>query len=74
MNANGSFKSQTAPCGRVVDGEEYEDHDDECIVTQEIVYECGCQRIHHEYHDGCVSRRIIHHDGRVLVDEILSAE
>jgi hypothetical protein len=25
-------------------------------------------------HDGCVARRVIRHDGRVLVDEILSAE
>ena len=35
MNANGSFKGQQAPCGRIVDGESYEDHDDEVVVTQE---------------------------------------
>ena len=74
MNANGSFKSLKAPCGRLVDGEHYEDHDEEVVVTQETFYACGCQSIQHEYHDGCVSRRIVHHDGRVLVDEILSAE
>jgi hypothetical protein len=74
MNANGSFKAQTAPCGRIVNGEKYEDHDDEVTVTQETIYGCGCQTIQHEYHDGSVSRRIVRHDGRVLVDEMLSKE
>jgi hypothetical protein len=74
VNANGSFESQKAPCGRLVNSESYEDHDDQCVVTQEIIYACGCQSIQHEYHDGCVSRRVVRHDGRVLVDEILSAE
>ena len=73
MNANGSFTAQKAPCGRLVDGEEYRDHDEECVVTQEVIYACGCQCIQHEYHDGSVSRRIVRHDGRVLVDEMLSA-
>ena len=74
MNANGSFKSAQAPCGRIVDGERYEDHDDEVVITRETFYSCGCQSIQHEYHDGSVSRRIIRHDGHVLVDELLSAE
>ena len=74
MNANGSFKDQKAPCGRLCDGEHFEDHDDEVVVTQEVIYACGCQSIQHEYHDGCVSRRIVHHNGKVLVDEIVSAE
>jgi hypothetical protein len=30
--------------------------------------------VHHEYHDGSVSRRIVRHDGHVLMDELLSAE
>ena len=74
MNENGSFVSQTAPCGRSVGGHHYEDHDDEVVVTQEIVYDCGCQSIQREYHDGSVSRRIVRHDGRILTDELLSAE
>jgi hypothetical protein len=73
VNANGSFTSQQAPCGRLVGGENYEDHDDECVMTQETLYACGCQSIRHEYHDGSVSRRIVRHDGKLLVDEILSA-
>ena len=74
MNANGSFTGQQAPCGRIVSGEHYEDHDDEVVVTTEIFYECGCKTIDHQYHDGSVSRRIVRHDGRVLIDELLSAE
>jgi len=44
------------------------------VVTTETFYECGCKTINHQYHDGSVSRRMIHHDGRVLIDELLSAE
>jgi hypothetical protein len=68
------LKGQQAPCGRIVDSENYRDNDDDCCVTQEIDYACGCRTIHHEYHDGSVSRRIVRHDGHVLVDELLSAE
>jgi hypothetical protein len=74
VNANGSFTGEQAPCGRIVSGQLYEDHDDEIIVTTEIFYGCGCQTINHQYHDGSVSRRIVRHDGRVLIDELLSAE
>ena len=74
MNADGNFRGQKAPCGRIVDGENYEDHDDEVTVTRETVYTCGCQSIQHQYHDGSVSRRVVRHDGRVIVDELISAE
>ena len=73
MNANGTFKGRQAPCGMLCDGENYEDHDDEVVVTQETFFACGCQAIQHEYHDGSVSRRIVRHDGHVLVDELLFA-
>ena len=73
MNANGSFKSQQAPCGRIVGGELYEDHDDDGLKTLETIYACGCKSIQHEYHDGSVSRRIVRHDGKLLADEIQSA-
>lgn len=74
MNADGNFTGQKAPCGRIVDGENFEDHDDEVVVTKETCYNCGCQTIEHQYHDGSVSRRVVRHDGHVLVDELLSAE
>lgn len=72
MNASGTFQAQQAPCGKLVAGENYEDHDDECTVTRETVYACGCQSIQHEYHDGSVARRVVRHDGKLLVDEMQS--
>ncbi len=74
MNMSGSLTGQQAPCGRLVDAELYEDHDEDVVITKEMDYACGCRSIQHEYHDGSVSRRIIRHDGTVLVDELLSAE
>jgi membrane-bound inhibitor of C-type lysozyme len=71
---NASFKSRQAPCGQIVDGESYQDQDEEVLVTEELDYACGCRTIRHEYHDGSVSSRIVRHDGTVLVDELLSAE
>jgi hypothetical protein len=72
--ASTTFKSQQAPCGRIVDGETYEDRDQETLLTRELDYTCGCRTIRHEYHDGTVSSRIVRHDGTVLVDEMFSAE
>jgi hypothetical protein len=66
------FAGQKAPCGRVVDGESYRDEDEQALVTEDVSYACGCRSIRHEYHDGSVGRRIIHHNGRVLVDELLA--
>ncbi len=74
MNATGSFQGQQAPCGRIVDGETYQDQDDEVVVTQETFYSCGCQSIRHQYHDGAFSQRVVRHDGHVLIDELISAE
>ena len=73
MNSSGSFKGQPAPCGQLSDSEHYEDHDDD-FVTRGVEFACGCTSLHREYHDGSVSRRIVHHDGRVMVEELLSAE
>ena len=68
------FKAQQAPCGRIVDGEVYQDRDDETLLTLEFDFACGCRTIRHEYHDGSLSQKVIRHDGHVLVDEMLSAE
>lgn len=68
------FERQLAPCGRVVDGESYHDRDEQTVLTEELDYACGCRHVRHEYHDGSVSRRIVRHDGTVLVDELLAAE
>ncbi len=74
MVPTGSLKGQQAPCGQVVDVQRYEDRDEEARVTYEDVYACGCLSIRHEYHDGSFSQKVVHHNGHVLMDELLGSE
>jgi hypothetical protein len=69
-----TFEAVEAPCGRMVRGQRHQDRDDECLLTDDVVYECGCRRIRHEYHDGTIRSAVIHHDGTVLSEELLDAE
>jgi hypothetical protein len=64
---------QPAPCGQIVEAERREDRDTECLLTYDVQYACGCRSISHEYHDGAVSRKVVRHDGVVLVDELFTA-
>ncbi len=64
------FGNEKAPCGQFMGGERLQDRDEECLLRDEMFYECGCQTIRHEYHDGSVSNRIVHHDGTVLKDRL----
>ena len=66
------FQSERAPCGRSVDGEHYQDQDEDGLVTDNWHYACGCRSIRHDYHDGSVERKLVRHDGKVLVDELFS--
>jgi hypothetical protein len=68
------FKGQKAPCGRIVDGESYQDQDEHGLVIDDQFYACGCRTIRHEYHDGSMSHKVVRHDGKVLVDELRTAE
>ncbi|PYR93824.1 MAG: hypothetical protein DMF84_08435 [Acidobacteria bacterium] len=68
------FTAQQAPCGKVVEADDYEDRDDEALLTQETDYGCGCVSIQHQYHDGSVACKVIHHNGTVLKEELLTAE
>ena len=67
---NTRFTAQQAPCGRIVDGEHMQDQDEECLVSDEWFYACGCRIIHHEYHDGTISSMVVRHDGKTLTDEM----
>jgi hypothetical protein len=67
-----SFKSEQAPCGRLVDGDHYQDHDEEGMLTENVHYACGCRSIRHDYHDGSARRMIVRHDGKVLMDELVA--
>jgi len=71
---NSSLKNQQAPCGRMVDCAVHQDRDDDAMVTEELEFSCGCLSIRHEYHDGSLGRKVVRHDGAVLVDELLTAE
>ena len=67
-----AFKSEQAPCGQMVDGESYEDQDGQGLIIKDLYYACGCRSIRHEYHDGSICRRVTHHDGTCLVDELIA--
>jgi hypothetical protein len=67
-----TFKSKRAPCGQIVDGAHHQDQHDEYLVVDDRFYACGCRTIHHEYHDGSVCLKVVHHDGTILKDELLS--
>ena len=68
------FTNEMAPCGDQVDGERLLDRDEDCLLSDEMFYECGCQSIRHEYHDGTVSSKVVKHDGTVVVDELVSGQ
>ena len=74
MDPAGAFKNLRGPCGNTVDGNRYEDRDTEVRVSEQECYACGCVVTRHEYHDGSVSRKVVHHNGKILVDELLAAE
>ncbi len=68
------FKNEKAPCGQLVDGERFRDRDEECLLSDEMFYSCGCKTIRHEYHDGSVSSKVVHHDGTVVEDELIGGQ
>ena len=69
-----SFTGERAPCGKVTDGVRYTDRDDDGMVVEHLHYTCGCQDLRDAFHDGSVHTRVVHHKGRVLVDEELRGE
>ena len=51
MNASSSFMDGSTPCRRRRGGERYEDRDGATLLTQLVVFSCGCRIVRHEYHD-----------------------
>ena len=35
------FTNEKAPCGQIVDGERFRDRDEECLLSDELFYDCG---------------------------------
>jgi hypothetical protein len=66
------FPAESAPCGKVTDGESYQDSDGEGFSVQVRYYSCGCRRTRHEYHDGSVTATAVKHGrrkGRIIWED-----
>jgi len=59
-----------APCGQVVDAEHYQEEEEGCHVADNWYYTCGCRIVIHEFTDGSIQHKVIHHDGKTLADEL----
>jgi hypothetical protein len=69
-----SFENRLAPCGRQEAGERAMTEDGQGLMTEHVSYTCGCRSSKEEFHDGSVHHLVIHHRGKVLVDEELRGE
>ena len=67
-------KKVDAPCRRVVGGVRYRDEDDDGMRVEHVHYACGCQTSRDVFHDGSVTHRVVHHNGKVLVHEEFRGE
>jgi hypothetical protein len=68
MATRTSFSNEIAPCGQAADGVRYSDRDDEGLRVEHLHYACGCQDFRDDFHDGSAHTRVVHHNGKVLVD------
>jgi hypothetical protein len=68
------FEARTAPCGAQHSGEEYRTEDQHGLVTDDVRFSCGCRTSKEEFHDGSVHRKVVHHSGKVLIDEEFRGE
>ena len=74
MRASSTFSDRPTPCRRLRSGERYEDRDGATLLTQLVLFSCGCRIVRHEYYDGCVGQTVVRHDGAVLDYELLTAQ
>lgn len=74
MNASSTFRDLPTPCRRRRGGERYEDRDGPTLLTELVLFACGCRIVRHEYYDGCIGRTVVRHDGTVLVNELLAGQ
>jgi len=75
MTATASrFEARLAPCGRQSDGEQYVTEDQQGLVTEQLLFTCGCRSAKEEFHDGSFHHIVVNHKGKVLVDEEFRGE
>lgn len=65
-----SLRECKAPCGQIVDAEHYQEQEEGYRVADDWYYACNCRVIVHEYTDGSVLRKVFHHNGTLLVDDL----
>ncbi|MGH3330854.1 MAG: hypothetical protein ACRDPJ_06040 [Nocardioidaceae bacterium] len=68
------FEATLAPCGQQKGGERSVTEDRQGLVIEHVSYACGCRSTKEEFHDGSVHHMVVHHRGKVLVDEELRGE
>lgn len=68
------FDVKLAPCGQHQSGATEVDEDKQGLITENVRYDCGCRTAKEEYHDGSVHMMVVHHKGKVLVDQELRGE
>jgi hypothetical protein len=68
------FEARLAPCGMSRDGESFVTEDQQGLMTEELLFACGCRIAKEEFHDGSVHRMVVTHQGKVLTDEELRGE
>ena len=69
VGTSAGFTGERAPCGKRVNGHTYHEDDGSGILCNDVVYDCGCRKTVHEFHDGSCRTRIIRHDGKIVEDE-----
>ena len=74
MATRTNFVGEVAPCGQTIDGVRYSERDDDGLVVEHLHFTCGCQNLRDDFHDGSTRRRLVHHNGKVLLDEELRGE
>jgi hypothetical protein len=57
-----------------VDAKHLHEDDGQGLLIEDTYYACGCRRMHRAYHDGSVRSTVLHHNGKVLVDELDAKE
>ena len=68
------FAATAAPCGQIREGERFATEDQQGLVTEELLFDCGCRTSREEFHDGSLHHMVVNHRHKVLVDEEFRGE
>ncbi|WP_129666436.1 hypothetical protein [Phytoactinopolyspora endophytica] len=56
----------------MTDGEHSESRDNQGLVSDQMLFDCGCKKSREEYHDGSIEETTVKHDGKLLSHETIS--